>query len=125
MAAHVALGLGRSGGAAVIDSTMIFMFHSAMICSRCDNEHERKSSYCLACHAAYMREWRKTHPLTEAQKVKQISRSYAAVYKQRGHLVPQPCEVCGSDKVEMHHDDYSRPIDVRWRCREHHMELHR
>lgn len=36
-----------------------------------------------------------------------------------------PCEVCGDVKSEGHHEDYSRPLDVRWLCRKHHAELHR
>ena len=73
--------------------------------------------------AAYMREWRKTHPLTPEQKVKDNCRSYANVYKRRGHLVPEACEVCGGP-AEMHHDDYSKPLQVRWMCREHHLAHH-
>lgn len=42
----------------------------------------------------------------------------------RGRLIRQPCEVCGAEKVEAHHDDYARPLDVRWLCRDHHEELH-
>jgi hypothetical protein len=41
-----------------------------------------------------------------------------------GKLVRQPCEVCGA-KGEGHRDDYSKPLEVRWLCRKHHMELHR
>ena len=26
--------------------------------------------------------------------------------------------------VVAHHDDYSKPLDVRWLCRSHHMQLH-
>jgi hypothetical protein len=51
-----------------------------------------------------------------------VARSYANVYKQRGHLVPEPCEVCGDTDVEMHHDDYDEPLRVRWLCRWHHLE---
>jgi hypothetical protein len=43
-----------------------------------------------------------------------------------GRLVRQPCEVCGSTtNVHAHHDDYSKPLDVRWLCYEHHMEVHK
>lgn len=36
-----------------------------------------------------------------------------------------PCEVCGATRAEAHHEDYDRPLDVRWLCHRHHMELHR
>lgn len=41
-----------------------------------------------------------------------------------GRLVRMPCEKCGHDKVEAHHDDYSKPFEVRWLCRKHHLEHH-
>jgi hypothetical protein len=37
-----------------------------------------------------------------------------------GRLTKQPCEVCGNPKAEAHHDDYSKPLDVRWLCNPHH-----
>ena len=43
-----------------------------------------------------------------------------------GRLLREPCEVCGTDKhVHAHHDDYSKPMDVRWLCRKHHAEVHK
>ncbi len=36
----------------------------------------------------------------------------------------KPCEICGDPEVEAHHDDYTKPFDVRWLCRLHHNELH-
>jgi hypothetical protein len=41
-----------------------------------------------------------------------------------GRLTRQPCEVCGA-KAQAHHDDYSKPLDVRWLCATHHAEWHR
>ena len=41
-----------------------------------------------------------------------------------GRLVRLPCEVCGDPKTDAHHDDYDKPIDVRWLCRPHHKWQH-
>lgn len=41
-----------------------------------------------------------------------------------GRLVRLPCEVCGEPKSQGHHDDYDKPLDVRWLCRQHHDEHH-
>ncbi|QHJ81023.1 MAG: hypothetical protein [Caudoviricetes sp.] len=42
----------------------------------------------------------------------------------RGELTRGPCEVCGVEKVVGHHDDYDRPLDVRWLCEKHHKAWH-
>ncbi len=40
-------------------------------------------------------------------------------------LAPEPCEVCGATgDVEAHHDDYAKPLEVRWLCPSHHKLLH-
>jgi len=42
------------------------------------------------------------------------------------NIVKKPCEVCGTTrKIEAHHDDYAKPLEIRWLCKKHHMELHR
>jgi len=41
-----------------------------------------------------------------------------------GDLVRQPCEVCGATPSEAHHEDYGKPLDVRWLCQAHHNERH-
>lgn len=41
-----------------------------------------------------------------------------------GKIRRMPCEVCGSKKSQGHHEDYSRPLQVRWLCQQHHEQLH-
>lgn len=41
-----------------------------------------------------------------------------------GALIKKPCEVCGDIKVEGHHPDYSKPLEVNWLCKRHHSSLH-
>jgi len=72
-----------------------------------------------------MREWRKDHPLNAEQRRKDNCRSYANAYKKRGLLKPRPCETCGFFVTEMHHDDYDKPLEVRWLCRKCHLAFHR
>lgn len=43
-----------------------------------------------------------------------------------GKLIRQPCEICSTiERVEAHHDDYTKPLKVRWMCKKHHLEYHR
>lgn len=41
-----------------------------------------------------------------------------------GKLIRQPCQVCGAEKTEGHHDDYAKTLEVRWLCRAHHRQWH-
>lgn len=69
-------------------------------------------------------------PLTRQQKWRRrnprqyLAHLYVANAKRAGLLSPQPCEVCGAEKAEAHHDDYARPGDVRWLCTKHHKAHH-
>jgi hypothetical protein len=42
-----------------------------------------------------------------------------------GKVEKLPCFICGDNKVEGHHPDYSRPLDVVWLCNKHHREAHK
>lgn len=97
-------------------------------CSGCGQPLEEhrvgKQRYCIKCHAKNMRQTRPRHrDLPDEQRKKANARAYANQYIRRGKLQRQPCEVCG-EKAQMHHDDYSKPLKVRWFCRKHHLELH-
>ena len=56
--------------------------------------------------------------------VKKRARRLVESAIRNGPLIRKPCEVCAETKVDAHHDDYSKPLDVRWLCRQHHLEHH-
>jgi len=63
--------------------------------------------------------WRRANPKKYAAHIA-VQRALG-----QGKLSKQPCEVCGEPKVDAHHDDYSKPLKVRWLCRTHHTRLHK
>lgn len=42
-----------------------------------------------------------------------------------GKLARQPCEICGVEPAQAHHDDYNYPLEVRWLCQTCHARWHR
>lgn len=42
---------------------------------------------------------------------------------QLGRITKEVCEVCGSADTQGHHDDYTKPFEVKWLCQQHHCEL--
>jgi hypothetical protein len=52
------------------------------------------------------------------------ARVAVAAARKRGDLVPEPCILCGRTDVDGHHEDYSKPLDVIWLCRRHHVWMH-
>lgn len=69
---------------------------------------------------AYRREYHRRHP----------ERNHArdAVFRalKRGRLKKEPCRWCYSTKrVQAHHDDYSKPLEVMWFCQTCHLRYHR
>lgn len=63
--------------------------------------------------------------MTAAEKRRARSRVQYVVKK--GALMRGECEAGGEcdGLIHAHHDDYSKPFDVRWLCTRHHYELHR
>jgi hypothetical protein len=69
--------------------------------------------------ADYLIKHRAKHP----EKNKARARVCRAL--REGKLTKEPCEICGCIKAEAHHDDYSKPLSVRWLCDKHHKEFHK
>ena len=40
-------------------------------------------------------------------------------------IIPCKCENCGSRDAAAHHEDYSKPLDIKWLCKSCHQILHR
>ena len=78
------------------------------------------------------REYRKLHADERYAKAKKYRREKTgfAVAKvndaiKRGKITKEVCEVCGKEQAEAHHDDYNKPLEVRWLCKRCHTEWHR
>lgn len=101
-----------------------------------------KRSHCKTCHKAICAEWssrnqrkanesRKRWSERNPNKVANKTRSYRArnpekyrahwivqYHVKKGNIVPPTaCERCGAPgRLDAHHDDYSKPLEVRWLC---------
>lgn len=107
-------------------------------CSQCKNKKylayyhedpERKER--IICHAKKYQhgEGRERSNATKSayhSRHPKKRRAHSMVYYalKTGELHRGPCEVCGAEKVVGHHDDYDRPLEVRWFCEKHHKEWH-
>lgn len=96
-----------------------------MVCANCKRAATRER----------MRQWIARNPnehrarsaASWKPRAKDRQNATAAVYRaiKRGDLTRGCCEVCGTDAVQAHHDDYGKPLQVRWLCRPHHAIEHR
>jgi hypothetical protein len=86
-----------------------------------------------AQQAEFARNKRKNTPGYKALEYRQYCRKYPD--KVRAHQIlnrairsrkikRSPCEMCGAKKVHAHHDDYSKPLVVRFLCPAHHKLIH-
>ena len=83
------------------------------------------SQYCRDCISGVSRVYGKRRWANPVSRWKMKVRNFTNLAIELGFLVPKPCESCGVTDVQAHHVDYSKPLDVRWLCRRHHMDIHR
>lgn len=72
-------------------------------------------------HSTYHEDRKQNDPI-EYKKYQARQRLNRYVYK--GLISRKPCEVCGEKSVDGHHDDYDKPLKVKWLCKLHHGEHH-
>jgi len=89
-------------------------------CICCRKAHKAVGHYCLPCQMAFLKKKYGDNPLRFRRAVSK----YAANAKTRGFLRPGPCEMCGAEPAQMHHEDYDKPLEVRWLCALHHRQQH-
>ena len=64
--------------------------------------------------------WNKRNP--KKRKAEIFFRNYMRYHPE----LKQPCEVCSTlEKVQGHHEDYDKPLEVRWLCPKHHKARHK
>lgn len=121
----------------------------AKFCEECYKDKRTKSGLYSACkeccisnHKSHKREYQKKYRREHLEEYNEYQRKYVKKYRtgrgrkkylccnkfryylRRGKVEKKPCEICGSLKVQGHHEDYSKPLEVRWLCSKHHQELH-
>ncbi len=91
---------------------------SSIVCPKCGrNRRPRFESgrrHGWRCHFCYRQKHKQQ--LTAHDKVEWAIKT--------GILVRQTCEVCSRPDADAHHDDYSKPLEVRWLCSKHHAVMH-
>lgn len=76
------------------------------------------------------KEWRRSQDgkLYEAN-VRKTTKHKARMITNRaireGIISRKPCEICGEEDAEAHHEDYSKPFSITWLCFNHHRMLHK
>jgi len=127
-----------------------FKLASTKFCTRCKIEksvdefyknvltRDGVESYCISCKSTYYKERREGKKLLSFKqvaphkkfwlaenKLKKTAHQKVAYAIQKGELVRQPCERCGTtEHVVGHHEDYNKPLEVVWLCKHHHKERH-
>lgn len=107
----------------LINCTTVSLLKS---CSKCDKPRRVGGRLCLEHHAESCRISRKKSikDISLEERIKMRARWYVRTYIKRGKVKREPCEVCGNIKSEAHHEDYFKPLDVKWLCRRCHEKVH-
>lgn len=83
-------------------------------------EEYRTTDLGRAAHAKAVRKWQVNNRLARAAHHILNNALRDGKVKRGAH-----CEMCKLKTVHAHHEDYGKPLEVRWLCPKHHKEVHR
>lgn len=102
-------------------------------CKDCSNKMQRDNTKYFTDYSNN----RYKNDVTFREKRKLQSLNYQKLYKDKhgahqaveyalatNKLIKQPCEKCSNPNSQAHHDDYSKPLQVRWLCPKCHTNYH-
>ena len=125
--------------------------HSDYVCLECKREYDqawrnKRKALGLPCgggrqsHEWYKKYWKKYYAKPEVRKRRALlmrkyrqdprlaERHAARLLTRRaiqtGKIIKKPCINCGGLKVEAHHPDYGKPLEVIFLCKQCHVKLH-
>lgn len=96
------------------------------LCNDCFRKYKRglrdrhRSNGITVTGGKASKDWWKAYTTTPEQLRKSAVRAKLRRAVTAGKIEKLPCDICGSSKVEAHHQDYNKPFDVVWLCRRHH-----
>ena len=99
------------------------------LCPDCGGESHRANTRCKPCQYENRRRLQRAATYryeSNPENKAKISARKKVLWAKRGGKLPYqaPCEVCGEMTTTTHHDDYEKPLAVRFLCDKHHAEAH-
>lgn len=100
-------------------------------CERCGNgfyttptqRRAGRGRFCsVSCANAARRQtpegWKARRAIKKRTEYRHHDRAREAVSRavRAGKLLRAPCEECSAEKAHAHHEDYDKPLEVRWLC---------
>jgi hypothetical protein len=118
-----------------------YLAHREEVIERTKEYQHANLGKCAACKRAYyhanhdrvlerIKTYRREHPEVSVRAVRKWqvnNKDKSKVAAQARFQIPlaSTCEVCGKPATARHHDDYSRPLDVKSLCAQCHCDVHR
>lgn len=81
-------------------------------------KHKKWKENNIEKHREYKRRYMRQYRRLAKDKIKRLARSEVNKAVQAGRMIrPDNCTSCGGKgKIEGHHPDYNKPLEVQWLC---------